>query len=172
MATTAIAAKPTAPSQLALIYDPTREQRYEISGEVLSFPDSSRPAGKESKVESISMDKIVLTYGVNMISSERLDRAKQHEPTKKRLEQLVTIGAVRYFAPDAEVVLGCSTDFTKEQEAIEIVKYVFNKEWLAQSQRCEKRPQVLKAVHARLALVESNYKQKAPAEDMSGFSLI
>lgn len=173
MAVTSPEVAPKLDGSVAAIFDPQRLDRFEVSSEILFFPDSARPPGKESKIESIYMERIVLGYGVNMIKQSLLDMAKKHPATKKRLDELTRTGALRFIAPDAEVIMGCSCDFTKESEAIDVVRFTFNPEWLRLSDSRETRPQVHKAVRSRREEVENRIK-KAPSaiSDMSGFSLI
>lgn len=168
----AVATPPKPALETVIIFDPTRVSRYEVSQEILSFPDSSRPVAKDSKIEAIFMEKLILTFGVNTVKSSLLDLARKHPQSKKRLEELEASGAVRYFTPDAEILLSCSSDYTKPADAIEITRFNFDKAWLEQSQRREDRKAVLKAVNERLAQLNSTTRRKSPGEDMSGFSLI
>ncbi|WP_353258025.1 hypothetical protein [Prochlorothrix hollandica] len=169
---TAVATLTKPPSTVvAAIFDPERIKRFQVSSEILAFPDSSRPPSKDSVVESISMGQLILTFGVNMVKLSVLEQARKHEATRKRLEELEMSGALRFFSPDAESYLGCSTDFTKDLEAIEVIRYTRDKAWVEQSLRRESRQPVIASAQARLKELTEQSTQRAGAmEDMSGFS--
>lgn len=171
MAAATTLSKPTN-TVVAAIFDPERIKRFQVSSEILAYPDSSRPNSKDSTIEAISMGQLILTYGVNMLKTSVLEVARKHPATQQRLKELETSGALRFFTPDADDYLGCSTDFTKELEAIEVIKYSRDKAWVEQSLRRETRTAVITAAQNRLKELTTQSSRKSGAmEDMSGFSV-
>jgi hypothetical protein len=131
--------------------------RWKRSAEVVSYTAGERK-GTASKIPAITQKQIVFRPGVNMIDSEEYEKALAHAAAAVRLKNLIKCNAVKVVTPDAEVQLNCSTDFTDESIALEVVNAQQDEKWLEFSLKRDDRLTVLDAIKERLNLIEEQRK--------------
>jgi hypothetical protein len=143
--------------------EPTQKgalRRWSRSAEIVSYTAGERK-GTASKIPSIAQKQIVFRPGVNMIDAEEYEKALTHTTAAVRLKSLVKCNAVKVVTPDAEVQLNCSTDFTDETIALEVVNAQQDEQWLEFSLKRDDRINVLEAIKERLNLLEEQRKAVA-----------
>ena len=131
--------------------------RWPRSPEIVSYTAGERK-GTASKIPSITQKQIVFRPGVNMIDSEEYEKALTHTAASARLKRLIQCNSVKVVTPDAEVQLNCSTDFTDEAIALEVVNVQQDEKWLEFSLKRDNRMNVLDAIQERLTLLKEQRK--------------
>lgn len=154
-------------TQICVLFRPELEPaqkgalpRWSRSAEIVSYSDGERK-NAASKVPVYRMKQLTFMPGVNMINAEDYEKAKTFPKSSSRLTSLEKVGAIRIVIPDAEAVLGCSTDFTDETIATQVVNAHVDEKWLEFSLKRENRPSVLEAIKERLTYLEDRKKALA-----------
>ena len=140
---------------IAVVYHPKAAVQMGMQAFAYPVNQPNSTAKNASIRREVELNQLILRGGpngspmTNFVDPAVWDAVEGHDRNKEVLSRMKGQRALMIYRPDAETIVGCSTDYTKPEEAAAIIATCDNDVWLQLSMNRDTRQQVISAASQR-----------------------
>ena len=153
-------------SYVAIVYYPDREKKtptqpFGMRGSrIFNYQiDRGNPEPAQKKrtltlADRVEIETVAIAKGSNFIKAADWEAINKEAANAPEIEKLISLGALKIFTPDAEIIRDRSSDFSSIDDLQEIIDNSKNVDWLSLSLKIDQRADVCTMLALRLKEIE------------------
>lgn len=122
---------------------------------------------KGRRTDEVEMQILELKKGVNFIEEETWTQISNHGKNSEVIAQMLRKNALAVYKPDAEDVVGSTSDFTDLSVVADILQATDDAEWIQRSIARDKRKEVFKLGSDRIKEIQEDKADRRQQGAMS-----